>query len=207
MTKPLPLLLGAALLLAGCYPDQPEDIRDFDLTYTNHSPDFDFKAAQTYALPDSVIIISGSLAEGEAPEMVQALYGDQIVARIRANMNANGWTEINVADTPDVVVLPAAVRTENIDVYYYWGGYWGWYYPWYGFGWYYPGYYPQYSAYTTGSLIIQMTVPGETSATGNNPVMWIAVFNGLLEGSTAGIADRVVSGIDQAFEQSPYLKH
>lgn len=196
-----------SLLLAGCYPDQPDYIDEYDITYTNYSPSFDFKAANTYSLPDSVVIISGDLAEGEQPSMVDPLYGDQILGRIRDNMNSLGWTEVENAVEADVVVLPSAIKTLNIDTYYY-GGYWGWYYPYYGYGygWYYPGYYPTYTSYTTGSLLVQMNVPSDLSPTESIPVVWIAIFNGLLEGSDASINSRVVNGIDQAFEQSPYLQ-
>jgi hypothetical protein len=200
------LLLAAPVLFSGCYPETPDYINEYDLVYTNYSPDFDFQAQNTYALPDSVVIITGDLAEGELPSMVDPYYGNKIIAQIRANMNSYGWTEVEDADSADVVILPSAMKTLNVDAYYYYGGYWGWYYPYYGYGWYYPGYYPTYTSYTTGSLIIQMTVPRDLSPTENVPVPWIGVINGLLEGSDASIADRIETNIDQAFKQSTYLQ-
>lgn len=200
------LLLAAPVLFSGCYPETPDYINEYDLVYTDYSPDFDFKAQNTYALPDSVVIIDGDLAEGELPSKVDPFYGDQILSEIRANMNNYGWTEVEDADSADVVILPSAIKTLNVDAYYYYGGYWGWYYPYYGYGWYYPGYYPTYTSYTTGSLIIQMTVPRDLSPTENVPVPWIGVINGLLEGSDASIVDRLLTNIDQAFKQSTYLQ-
>lgn len=196
------------LLFMGCYPEQPEYINEYNLVYTNHSPDMDFGALNTYALPDSVVIISGDLDEGETPEMVDPFYGDKIVSRIRQNMNGLGWVEVTDSAQADVIILPSAMKTLNIDTYYYYWGYWGWYYPGYypGWGWYYPGYVPTYTSYTTGSLIMQMTVRGDLSPAGNVSVPWVAVINGLLEGSDASIADRVTTNIDQAFKQSEYLK-
>jgi len=205
MKNALVLLAGTALF-SSCYPDQPDYIDEFDITYTNYSPTFDFKAQNTYALPDSVVIITGDLAEGEQPSMVDPQYGDQIISRIRQNMNNRGWTEVAATENPDVVVLPSAIKTLNVDAYYYYGGYWGWYYPYYGYGWYYPGYYPTYTSYTTGSLVIQMNVPNDLSPTENIPVVWLSVFNGLLEGAESSIAVRVNNSIDQAFTQSPYLQ-
>ncbi len=199
-------LLVASALFSGCYPEVPDYIDEYDMTYTNHSPSFDFQAANTYALPDSVVIVTGNLADGELPEMMAPAYGDQILGRIRTNLNTLGWIEVENPAVADVVVLASAVKTENVDIYYSYGGYYGWYYPYGGYGWYYPGYYPTYTSYTTGSLIIQMNVPSDPSPTNNVPVVWLSVFNGLLEGSNASIITRVNTSIDQAFKQSPYLQ-
>ncbi|MBL8000664.1 MAG: DUF4136 domain-containing protein [Flavobacteriales bacterium] len=195
------------LLFSGCYPEQPDYINEYDLVYTNHAPDFDFQGQGTYALPDSVVILgTGDPENGELPSMVDPFFANRILAQIRANMSAYGWTEVADADSADVVLLPSAVKTLNIDAYYYYGGYWGWYYPYGGYGWYYPGYYPTYTSYTTGSLIMQINVPKDVSPSENVPVVWVGVINGLLEGSDASIADRIVANIDQAFKQSEYLK-
>ncbi|MCU7552295.1 hypothetical protein OCK74_24460, partial [Chitinophagaceae bacterium LB-8] len=51
------LLLG--LTLGGCYPKGAEYVEELDIVYTNFNPDFDFKSKTTYALPDSVVKISG----------------------------------------------------------------------------------------------------------------------------------------------------
>jgi hypothetical protein len=44
------------------------------------------------------------------------------------------------------------------------------------------------------------------SGTGNVPIVWIGVINGLVEGSQASINARVLTDIDQAFTQSEYLQ-
>jgi hypothetical protein len=201
----MPLTLAAGtLLLSGCYPEGPDYISDYDLVYTNYSPSFDFKAARTYALPDSVPLVTGNLAEGETPEFVQPIYGNVIINQLRQNMDARGWERVGVNDEPDVVLLPAAITQENVS---YYANYWGWYYPSYGYGWYYPGYYPTYTSYTSGSLILQMTLPDETNLSNNTPVVWFAVVNSILEGSSLDIVTRLERNIDQAFTQSEYLKH
>ena len=192
-------------MLSGCYPDTPDYLSEYDLVYTDRSPSFDFKAAITFSLPDSVVLLTGDLAEGEFPEKVNPQYGDVILARIRQNLLTRGWVEVSTAQEADVVVLASAVKTLNVDIYSYGGGYWGWYYPWYGYGWYYPGYYPAYTSYTTGSLLIQMIDPNDVSPTNNIPVVWLAVINGLLEGSNVDIINRFTTNIDQAFTQSDYL--
>ena len=200
-------LLVAPLLFSGCYPEKPGSISEYDIVYTDRSPSFDFKAANTYSLPDSIVLITGDLAEGDTPTMVKPLYADQILDRIRQNMNSRGWTEVAVSADPDVRLLPSAIKTKNVNVYSYYGGYWGWYYPYYGWGWYYPGYYPTYTSYTSGTLVLQMTDPNNISAANNIPVVWIAVLDGLLEGSTTNVLTRMLTNVDQAFAQSDYLKH
>lgn len=202
---PVALALGA-LLFTGCFPEGPDYISDYDLVYTNYSPSFNFQEARTYALPDSVPLVTGNLADGELPDFVQPLYGNVIINQLRQNMNERGWEQVGVNEDPDVVLLPAAITTENVS---YYANYWGWYYPYYGYGygWYYPGYYPTYTSYTTGSLVLLMTLPDQPSATNNIPVMWFGVVNSVLEGSSADLVNRLETNIDQAFTQSEYLKH
>lgn len=196
-------LLGVALL-TGCYPDTPDSIEEYDLVYTNFAPDFDFKAETTYALPDSVVKVTGNLQQGELPEMVNPVYANPLLARIRDNMNTYGWTEVDEANSPDVIVLPSAISTTTVIISD--PGYWGWYYPWYG-GWYYPGYYPPtISSYSTGSLVIQMVDPNDLSATDSAPVVWVAAVNGLMEGSTSSIVSRINQSVDRVFDQSEYLQ-
>ena len=122
-----------------------------------------------------------------------------------------GWTEVDKDAGPDVILLVTSMTTTNLYYYYDWG-YWGWYYPGYnpGWGWYYPGYYPPYvTSFRTGSIFVQMvdqkamTTPHE----GNVPILWYCIVNGLVEGSTADILGRTQTNINQAFIQSPYLKH
>lgn len=199
----MPLALAAGtLLLSGCYPDGPDYISDYDLVYTNYSPSFDFKAARTYSLPDSVPLVNDDLTEGQIPDFVQPIYGNVIINQLRQNMDARGWERVGVNEDPDVVLLPAAITVENVS---YYASYWGWYYPYYGYGWYYPGYYPTYTSYTSGSLVLQMTVPDNVDVANNTAVVWFGVVNSVLEGSSADLVTRLETNIDQAFTQSEYL--
>ncbi len=194
-------VLLAPLLFAGCYPQTPDYIEEYDIIFTDYQPEFDFKSALTYSVPDSVVLITGDLGQGEEPEMLDPYYGDLIVAQIRENMDARGWTEVAATANPDVILLPSVNKTTYSYTYYY-GGYWGWYYPYYGYGYGYPTY---TTTYQTGTLLIQMNDPNETSGTGNVPIVWISAINGLAEGSQASITNRILSYIDQAFVQSEYL--
>jgi hypothetical protein len=133
-------------MFQGCYPDGPEYVDELDIVYTNYDPSFDFKAANTFALPDQIIEIGSSDFKNQdgTDEFVTSQFATTILNTIRDNMVNRGWTEVDKDDTPDVIVLPSVSKTTNIYYYYDWY-YWRWWYPgWYeGWGWYYPSYYPQ----------------------------------------------------------------
>ncbi len=120
--------------------------------------------------------------------------------------------------TPDVEAVITSniiLRKETVGVVYPgypwypgWGG--GWWGPGWG-GCYYCGYPPtiSYQQYDIGSVVLDMIdirkftggqVPNEITPS------WVAVNRGLISSNEAFNAERVVGGINQAFEQSPYLK-
>ena len=219
MSSKLYFWLAVLLLpaMVGCYPKGAQYYSDFDLVYTNHSDSIDFTQRKTYARPDSIIKITGDVFNGDAgrgePTFLPSAYSKIIIDQVDKNMSAYGWTKVNKNANPDAVLLMSVSNTSYMYWYYDWG-YWGWWYPGYypGWGWGYPGYYPPYvTTYTTGTLLIQMvdqkeiSIPADTVA--NVPVIWVCVLNGLVNGSTADVGTRVQNGLDQAFVQSPYLKH
>ena len=53
-------------------------------------------------------------------------------------------------------------------------------------------------------MIITLSDPTSDNPINQTPATWIAAMNGLLTGSND--VSRVLEGIDQAFEQSAYLK-
>jgi hypothetical protein len=202
------------VLISGCYPNGAEFIDDIDLVYTNYSSGFAFSSKQTYAIPDSVIKITGDVfndPDGDhKPSFLSQSSAAVILDKINQNMLDYGWQRVNKNANPDVILLVSSVTTTNLYYYYDWW-YWGWYYPGYspGWGWYYPGYYPPYvTGYRSGSVLVQM-VDAKAVAAGveSVPVVWTCILNGLAEGGTSSIAPRVQTGIDKAFAQSPYLKH
>lgn len=197
------IVVVASVLLSGCYPGGPNYIDDLDLVVTNHDPSFDFRKLGTYAMPDKVVKITGNVIEGGEPEFVSDAYASAILDAIRKNMQGYGWTEVPEFADPDVIILPSAISTTT-DIWYYDNWYWGWYYPYSYWGWYYP--YPYYGgSYTSGSVFIQMTYPDGITAADDIPVIWSSICNGLLEGSTASVNERITNGVNMAFQQSLYL--
>ncbi len=193
------LLLVSQMVLWGCYLEGPEYTEELDLVYTNYHDQFDFQSRGTYAMPDSVVKITGEIG---APEYLNFVYGAAITQAIAANMTALGWQRVHKDASPDVQLLPAAWSTTTL-VGGYWGGYYCWWYPYYcGGGWYYP-YYPV-TSYTTGTLVMTMVDANSLATDSSKTVVWTGAINGLL-GYSYDI-DRITNAINQSFNQSPYLK-
>ncbi len=191
------------VVLLSCYPAGPEYVEDVDVTYTTYDQKFDFKSKGTYAMPDK-IVVDVEIEDGDTTYIyMKDVFATPILAAIEDNMEANGWQRVGLAATPDVVVTPAGI-TSTTYFYSYWYDWWygGWYGGW---GWYYPPYYT-ISSYTTGSMIITMADPnvGNDNPINQSQTAWIAVGNGLFSG--AYDISRVTKAIDEAFDQSPYLK-
>lgn len=200
-----------AALTLSCKPDGAEYVDELDIVYTNYDSNFEFTAKETYALPDKVIKITDDfidLQPGDEPEYLDPVYAAAILSTIKSNMDALGYREVDESVNPDLIILPSVSQTDQIYFYYDWW-YWNWYYPGWGagWGWWYPGYYPpQISRVRTGSVLLQMTSPNDQDVSDKIPVIWTGVINGLLEGNANSINKRVNDSINQAFDQSPYLK-
>ena len=141
----------------------------------------------------------------------------ELAAPIPTPINANVAVVVPNVDTlPNVNTLyaPSVVLRKKTVVYTYpsygwWGGWYGGWYPGYG-GCYYCGY-PSYgtSTYNVGTVVLEMydltkiTVPGVIPD--DYDMSWVAALKGLIGSNQASNTTRVVSGIQQAFAQSPYL--
>lgn len=201
MTRKIFSFLALAVLafLFGCYPGGAEYVDEYDIVYSNYDRTYDFVSKGTYSLPDKIVKITGK--ENDPPTYVKDIYAGPMLAQIDANMQALGWTKLDVSKNPDLQLLPAAWETTTII--YYGGGYYCWYYPYYcGGGWYYP--YPASSSYSTGTMVMTLVDPNSESADGRKRAVWTGAINGLLSGAYS--TSRVNKAIDQSFKQSPYLK-
>ena len=196
MKKKLFFYLSIIVLLGSCYPNGIEYYEDTDVVYTNYEEEFDFTSLGSYAIPDKIVKVTGNVGEGEDPEFVQEPFNTQMLQKMESNMSALGWTKVEDPAEADLVLFPAVWTNTTV---YYWYDYWCWYYPYYcGWGWGYPS----VSSYSTGTLVMTLVADGENYV---DPArVWTSAANGLLSGSYN--VNRVNKAIDQAFEQSPYLK-
>jgi len=209
------LCCGVLFFLSGCYPGGPEIVGEYDLVATSFDRNFNFGQARTYLMPDSVVHVRDEYGQ----DQVSPAYDPFILQTIEAQMRAKGFTRLpnGTNQRADVVVLASVTGNTNVNVWSNPYDQWGWYNGWGGYsglgsgwGYGYPGYYTPVTvtAYQTGSLVIQMLNPNQTQSSGSSqtiPAVWLATFNGILEGSPTSIRDRLVQGITQAFNQSTYL--
>jgi len=203
MNTKLSALLPVLALLAGCYPGGAEFVEDTDVVLTSYDQSYDFKAKSTYAMP-SQIVVDVRIELGDTTyEYMKPSFADPILASIASNMTSLGYTRVDVSADPDLLLTPAGL-TSTTYFYSYWynwwyGGYWGYW------GWYYPPY-VTVSSFTTGSLVMVLADPNAASSSPINrsPSVWVGGVNGLFGG--AYNVTRATTGINQAFQQSPYLK-
>ncbi|GAB3222057.1 DUF4136 domain-containing protein [Algoriphagus aestuariicola] len=197
----LMLVFAAAIGLWSCYPDGPDYYEDTDITFTQHDSEFDFASRQTYALPDR-IVVDVEIENGDTSYVyMRDVYATPILQTIDAKMSEYGWTKVAISASPDVVLTPAAFKNTTYFYSYWYDWWWGGWYP--GWGWYYPPYYT-ISSITTGSMVINMADPNVDNPVDRAPVAWMMIGNGLASGSNN--VSRITDAINQAFEQSPYLK-
>lgn len=206
-----PLLwLALCMMLSSCYKESVGDlfVNDLDIVVTAYDKTFDFNpGVQSFVMPDEVLALTN---DGVADN--NGNFDEEILARIRANLVGYGYEDKtdSTNNEADLAVIVMVIEVDNyvIGPGYPWWGWWGSYYSWYpgwgGGGWYYP--YPTVvGSYRTGTLLVDIGNPSELNAEDEIPIVWNGALNGLLEGSNAGIQSRIISGIDQMFEQSPYL--
>jgi len=189
-------------MLSGCYPGGAEFTEDLDVVYTDHDPEYDFVAQNTYSMPDKIVVgFEVSITGDTTIEYMKDVYAQPILQRIDDNMTAKGWTKVDISQGPDIILTPAGLSS----TYFFYDYWYCWYYcGWYGgWGWYYPPY-VTVSSLTTGTLVMTMADPNVDSAINRSPAAWVCGINGILTYTYS--IDRILGGIDQAFKQSPYLQ-
>ena len=209
MKKFIPLLLAVfAIAFVSCEKDPDMDKLDSKyLVYTNYDTKADFKAFETYYLPDSILVIGNSKdAEYWKDESAQ-----EILSAYVTNLNNRGYVRVDKRETADLGLQVSYVKST-----YYFTDYgrpeWWWNYPGYWDapywgnwgGWYYP--YAVNYAYSTGSFITELlNLNAPQGEKEKLPVLWTSYMSGLLSGSTSFNTKMAVEGVNQAFTQSAYL--
>lgn len=205
--KKIAILTIAAVLISGitsCEKDPDTDKLDNDyLVYTNYDSGTNFGQMLTVHVIDSILIID----DQTKPTYWNNNNSRTIVDAFASNLEERGYIPVdNSADADMVLQLSYISNTYYFSNYGdgpWWNNYPG-YWNWGGWGWYYP--YTFFYSYSTGSIIGELV-----STTPSNmykdklKVIWNAYICGLLNGNSLSLS-RTLSGINQAFEQSPYLK-
>jgi hypothetical protein len=207
----------AIMFLSSCYPGDTVTYADLDLVTTVYDKETNFQELATFAMPDTIVQIKDTLDPSNNEDLSRA-YDDLILDKIRQNMVADGFEDVTGQETvePDVVLTVSAMATTSYYAWSYYPYYWGWYGGWYWKSTEYYPYYPYYpwggytyvSSYTSGTLIMQMSdMRNVTAESDSVRAVWLGAVNGLM-GSTnkTDIVTRLTNSIDQAFDQSSYLK-
>ncbi len=220
LRKLWPILLLLAAFLASCTSEFDASVKDLDLAISKFDDGTNFADLNTFYMYDTVVYITDE--EGTMLDNQHA-YDAMILSNVRQNLLSRGWTELTDTSDPDntadVTIQISALAVDAYFYYTYWWDYWYWY-PW---DWWYPGwggypYYPVYPSYpgysySIGTLIVDMIATDQVVVTPRAdgdfvkiPIVWTGAVNGILEGSTNSISDRIEENLDQVFIQSPYLK-
>jgi len=205
------------LFITSCYKDYGLDTLDYDVVVTNYDPAADFPSKNTYSMPLKITVIE----DPNGPDLsIDPAVQKYIFDKIRVNMSdpllGYGYTEVADTVSHDISIQVAASKS---DYYYYYSGCWPYYgytycwdYPYYGGGYY------DY-AFTAGSLFIQMVdtsgvvfpiPPPPPDQEVHVSAIWLSGINGIVDdyqSSSLEQQQRIEARIDQAFAQSPYLKH
>jgi hypothetical protein len=219
------LLLLIITGISSCYPIDDLAVEDLDVAATIYDKTYydgpagtlnKFENLQTFTVVDTIVHI----VESGTEDVISRSYDDFVLEQVRLNMLKLGFTEepnpdVNPADV--AITVSALMSTHEVYTWYpYWGWYWGYgsypykdtapgfkatqyyYYPW-----------PPYSTYYTyqsGSVLLEMVDIARVNPDVEEiPVIWAGIVNGVLESSSSGIKSRLSNGIDQCFNQSPYL--
>ena len=207
MKKLIPLLMLVVAFVA-CEKDPDMDKLDNKyLVYTNYDTKADFKAFQTYYMPDSLLIIGNKKAATDWKDDT----AQEILKTYVTNMNNRGYVRVDNRDEANL-----GLQVSYIESTYYFRDYgapeWWWNYPGYWDapywgnwgGWYYP--YAVTYTYSTGAFITEMLNLEATQGDKQKlPVLWTSYMSGLLSGSSTVNMRLAVEGVNQAFNQSAYL--
>lgn len=212
--KVFPLLL-CIMALTACQKDPDmSELSDNLMVYTNYDNECDFSQYKTFYVPDSVLVLDNSKNEpiyySKDNTRVQ-----QIILAFENEMESRGYVEVDDRNDADLGVQLTYIRNTNVyvgynypywwyDFYYYWPfAYWDpFFIDWYPF---YP--YPVTYSYTTGTLaaeIIALKDIDNNSSDKRIPFVWTAIMSGIDSGNQIN-QSRALSGIYQAFDQSPYI--
>ena len=196
-------LVAVCLFATSCQKDPDVDRLDNDyLVYTNYDSNTDFGKINSFYVIDSILIIDN---QTDKPKYWKNENSQKIVNAYNDNFISCGYTQAASGEEADVVFQLSYINTTyyfNNSVGPWWNSYPG-YWNWGGWGWYYP--FNFYYAYSTGSIIGELVNTKAPYGSDKLTIVWNAYICGLLNGNNLSYS-RTMAAINQAFEQSPYLK-
>jgi hypothetical protein len=207
LVAPLGLLV-IAVLYGACTPGSDITASESDVVVTHYDTKYNFGSVKYYAMPDSIVDLTADPDDPGDP-LISPDKEQEILSLIRSNFTDRGYVQVDTNDAvnpPQFAVIVAAQAVDNYSVYSYYPWYpWGW---WGYYWWYYPPTVGVSYAYTLGTLFIQMGefAPYDPDEDEPKTAYWMAAQNGVLNDSSSNLENRFTTGINQMFDQSPYLK-
>lgn len=208
--KKLYLFFVLSLVLASC--EKGVNLSQLDADFvvsTNFDPEADFSTYSTYYIPDNVLIITNN----DDPEYWQANNAGQLIDAIVEAMDNAGYSRVTEKEDADLGLQASLVKRTHVIIGQT-GNPWWWGYP----GYWTPGFWGPWNSwrrpfivrtsFRTGSFLVEMVdLKTAYSESGSElPVLWNSFMTGLLSGSDNINVQRALQAIDQAFEQSPYIR-
>ncbi len=208
--KKILIFSAAVLMLAACHKEPFRDSDNEYLVYTSPGESTDFAQYKTFSIADSLLVIG----QADKPVYSKTEAAQALISTYKTNMEKYGYVYTSDIAAADLgIQLTYIIKTERFVQYYehpywwldypgYWSaGYWG---NWHGY--YYPR--PVTYTYTTNALLADF-VNLTTELTEETPleIVWTSYIGGPAGSSYQGDVKRMQDAIDQAFVQSPYLKH
>ncbi len=201
------LLLSLIALAAVCCQKNPSIGNSGNYAvYTQKAKNTDFSVYTTYYLADEVLVVDGN--EAKPSGTPNAL---KLVNEVKDRMNEAGYTPAADKESADLgIQLTYAKQTKTyigymsnpywwIDNYNYWPAYWGNYW---GGGYTYPVTYS--SSYITFSIDM-VNLTASKGSTEKLPVLWSSFIGGGSGYYVYNDIAKLITAINQAFDQSPYL--
>lgn len=202
MKKGVLIVILTGLLGCGTQPELSELIGDM-VVLTNYESGYNYNQLSTYALTLDTVGLISNTSNNTA---LSNEYAKMITSNVKRNLDLTNRTLVKRSASPDLGVNITIVNDLSVSqsiVYpnYYYPSYYG-YSGYYGYG---AGYgYVSTSYFQQAALIIEL-IDLKNVVQGTNPkAVWVANIGDLV--NSYDPSQKTREAIDQAFQQSPFLK-
>jgi hypothetical protein len=177
-------------------------LQNQQVVVTDRDLEAQFNDYTTYHISDTVRIV----ASDPKDSIMVGPIAQQLVATVKTNMNSRGYTFVgNKSGNPQlglVLVVLKDVSSSTVCA-GWWGGWWGG--PWWGWGFYHPwcGSY----TYAVGTSVLSMYDLKNAASNKNLRAIWgMTAFGVFSTTNNQTNTTLTTNAINQAFNQSPYIK-
>ena len=203
------LLWCTAVVLAamGCTKDPLNHLSEDEtrIYITNYDTSAAFSSYKTFAIADSVALVSN----GRLQTREQTSYDAQFIDAVASTLEQRGFTRVTKSQNPDLGVAVSIINNTSTGIVQYsgygsyFGDYWDpyfWGYP--GYSYYFPDYYGTYQISETALSVDMFDLKN-----GHQANELKNVWSGLIRGEGIFRNENIATQVQALFNQSPYLKN